>query len=39
MTLDIARRLIDSVLAKASALGLKPIAAAVFEARGAFRRL
>jgi uncharacterized protein GlcG (DUF336 family) len=37
MTFDIARRILEAVLAKSVALGLKPIAAAVFDARGCLK--
>jgi uncharacterized protein GlcG (DUF336 family) len=37
MDLDIARRLVDAALAKNVALGLKPMAVAVFDARGCLK--
>jgi uncharacterized protein GlcG (DUF336 family) len=37
MTLDIARRIIEAALAKAGILGLKPMAAAVLDARGCLK--
>jgi uncharacterized protein GlcG (DUF336 family) len=37
LTLDIARRIADAVLAKSKELGLKPIAVAVFDERGCLR--
>ncbi len=37
MNFDTARRLLDAVFAKAASLGLKPIAAAVFDARGCLK--
>lgn len=37
MTLEMANRLLAAVLAKATSLGLKPIAAAVFDPRGCLK--
>ncbi|MGO9135770.1 MAG: GlcG/HbpS family heme-binding protein [Methylovirgula sp.] len=37
MNLDIAHRCLEAVLAKATSLGLKPIAAAIFDARGCLK--
>jgi len=37
MNFDTARRLLDAVFAKSTSLGLKPIAAAVFDARGCLK--
>lgn len=37
MNLDVALRILDAVLAKAGALNLKPIAAAVYDARGCLK--
>lgn len=37
MNMDSARRLVDASLAKANALGLKPLAVAVFDVRGCLK--
>ena len=37
LTLDLARRLVDASLAKSVALGLKPVAVAVLDARGCLK--